>query len=113
MMPFLRVLFLLLLVTGCAVLLAACAGNAPTFVAPAQRPVANVDKPWPHNHFLTLAYHDVQDANPDQRFLSVRTDLLVAQLEWLHENGYQPVSVDQILAAKRRSEEHTSELQSL
>ena len=52
-------------------------------------------------HFLTLAYHDVEDEDPDQGFLSVRTDRLVDQLNWLRENGYQAVSVDQILAARQ------------
>ena len=52
-------------------------------------------------HFLTLAYHDVEDEDPDQGFLSVRTDRLVDQLNWLRGNGYQAVSVDQILAARQ------------
>jgi len=48
----------------------------------------------------TIAWHDVEDANPDQTFVSVTSGQLVEQLNWLHENGYQPVSVDQILAAR-------------
>ena len=83
------------------VLLAACAREIPTFIPPAARPVANVDKPWPASHLLTLAYHDIEDTKPDQLFVAVRTDLFVAQMAWLHDNGYQPVSVDQILAAHR------------
>ena len=35
------------------------------------------------------------------RAFSVRTDRLVDQLNWLRENGYQAVSVDQILAARQ------------
>lgn len=91
----------LLLLAFSVVLLAGCARDIPTFVPPAERPVANVDKPWPANHLITLAYHDVEDTDPDQRFLAVRTDLLVAQLNWLHDNGYHAVSVDQILAASQ------------
>ncbi|CAM5218649.1 Biofilm PGA synthesis lipoprotein PgaB OS=Castellaniella defragrans OX=75697 GN=HNR28_002558 PE=4 SV=1 [Castellaniella defragrans] len=90
---------LLLACCGLA-LLAACAKDIPTFVPPAERPVARADQPWPENHLLTLAYHDVEDSQPDQRFLAVRTDLLVSQWEWLRDHGYQPVSVDQILAAR-------------
>ena len=60
-----------------------------------------IDQPWVQGHFLTLAYHDVEDEDPDQGFLSVRTDRLVDQLNWLRENGYQAVSVDQILAARQ------------
>ena len=89
---------LLLLAT---LLLGACAKDIPVYVAPAERPVAPVDQPWVQGHFLTLAYHDVEDEDPDQGFLSVRTDRLVDQLNWLRENGYQAVSVDQILAARQ------------
>lgn len=92
-----RLRFLLLLC--CVALLAACAQDAPAFVPPSERPVASIDEPWPTNHLLTLAYHDIEDADPDQRFLSVRTDDLVAHMQWLHDNGYQPVSIDQILTA--------------
>jgi biofilm PGA synthesis lipoprotein PgaB len=90
-----RLLFLACLLT----LLAGCARDIPAFTPPDERPVASVDRPWPANHVLALAYHDVEDSDPDQRFLAVRTDQLVAQLEWLRNNGYQAVSVDQILAA--------------
>ncbi|MBV6271516.1 poly-beta-1,6-N-acetyl-D-glucosamine N-deacetylase PgaB [Alcaligenaceae bacterium CGII-47] len=91
-----RLQFLLLC---CIALLAGCATNEPAFVPPAERPVSRVDEPWPANHFLALAYHDIEDTDPDQRFLSVRTDLFVAQMQWLRDNGYQSVSVDQILSA--------------
>jgi len=92
------VLRLLLLSFGLS-LLAGCAQDIPRFTPPADRPVADTDRPWPPNHVLALAYHDVEDNDPDQRFLAVRTDLLVAQLQWLRDNGYQAVSVDRILAA--------------
>ena len=82
-------------------LLTACAKDIPVYVPPDQRPVAAQDTPWPDNHFLALAYHDVEDQDPDQGFLSVRTDRLIEQLTWLRENGYQAVSVDQILAARQ------------
>jgi biofilm PGA synthesis lipoprotein PgaB len=90
-----------ILLCCCLALLAGCARDIPAFVPPAQRPVAHVNQPWPHNRVLALAYHDVEDSDPDQRYLAVRTDLLVAQLQWLRDNGYQAVSVDQILAAHR------------
>lgn len=84
-------------------LLACCQGafgaSAVKFVAPADRPQTQVEQPWPLNGFVTLAYHDVQDADADQRYLAVRTANLVEQFAWLRENDYHPVSVDQILAA--------------
>lgn len=84
-----------------ALLLGACSQPAADFVTPAQRPVPNNEAPWPKNHVLGIAYHDIQDRNPDQRVVAVRTDRLLQQLAWLRENDYRPVTVDQILAARR------------
>ncbi|MEN4919500.1 poly-beta-1,6-N-acetyl-D-glucosamine N-deacetylase PgaB [Achromobacter spanius] len=82
-------------------LLTACAKDIPVYTPPAERPVAAAEKPWIKGQFLALAYHDVEDDDPDQAFLSVRTDKLAEQLAWLRANGYQAVSVDQILAARQ------------
>jgi len=87
----------------CALLLlAACThhGSPPRYVPPGERPVAVTDAPWQPGQFLAIAYHEVEDRQADQTFLSVRSDQLVEQLNWLHENGYQAVSIDQILAAR-------------
>lgn len=84
-----------------ALLLSACSQPAADFVAPAQRPLPNNEAPWPKNHVLGIAYHDIEDRNPDQRVVAVRTDRMLQQLAWLRENGYKPVTVDQILAARR------------
>lgn len=81
--------------------LTACAKDIPVFTPPAERPVAPAEQAWKPDQFLALAYHDVEDDDPDQGFLSVRTDRLVDQLAWLRANGYQAVSVDQILAARQ------------
>lgn len=81
--------------------LTACAKDIPVYTPPAERPVAAADRPWVNGQFLALAYHDVEDDDPDQAFLSVRTDRLAEQLAWLRANGYQAVSVDQILAARQ------------
>jgi biofilm PGA synthesis lipoprotein PgaB len=50
--------------------------------------------------FVALAYHNVEDADPDQTFLGITTDRFVSQLSWLQRSGYQPVTVDAILAAR-------------
>ncbi|MFJ2485106.1 poly-beta-1,6-N-acetyl-D-glucosamine N-deacetylase PgaB [Pseudomonas sp. NPDC087639] len=90
--------FILLL----GVLLAsACAQQAPAFTPPSERPVAASEKPWPKNHVLGIAYHDVEDRDPDQAVVAVRTERLIEQLAWLRENGYKPVTVDQIMAARK------------
>lgn len=86
------------LLMACAIL-TGCAKDIPLFTPPDQRPLAAVERPW-SDGLLTLAYHDVEDTSPDQSFLSVRTDHLVEQLTWLRLNGYQPVSVDQVVAAR-------------
>lgn len=98
-MPLNLIRLRLFMLLCCAALLMGCAQDRPAFVPPAERPVGQVDQPWPTNHLLTLAYHDVEDDDPNQQFLSVQTDQLIAHLQWLRDNGYQAVSIDQILAA--------------
>lgn len=84
--------------------LAGCAKDIPLYVPPEQRPVALQEQAWPSNRYLALAYHAVQDNQADQTFLAVRTDQLLAQLSWLRNQGYQAVSVQQILDAQRGSQ---------
>lgn len=60
---------------------------------------------WPglafaNNSFVSVCYHDVADKDPDQTYLAVSTAKLVQQLNWMRENGYHPVSVDQLVTAK-------------
>ncbi|MFI4988042.1 MAG: poly-beta-1,6-N-acetyl-D-glucosamine N-deacetylase PgaB, partial [Alphaproteobacteria bacterium] len=50
--------------------------------------------------FLAICYHAVEDKEPDQRYNAVSTAKLVQQFSWLARNGYHPVSVDQLLAAR-------------
>lgn len=51
--------------------------------------------------FLVLCYHDVvKDVRAEPDPDAVDIDQLVAQFEWLKENGYHPVAVDDILAAQ-------------
>ncbi|TLV23419.1 poly-beta-1,6-N-acetyl-D-glucosamine N-deacetylase PgaB [Klebsiella indica] len=70
-----------------------------TFLAPKERPQLEMNKPWPKNKFLVLAYHDVEDGPADQRYLAVRTSALNDQISWLLHNGYHAVSVQDILDA--------------
>lgn len=64
-----------------------------------ERTPLTADHQWPKNSFLVLGYHDVEDGAADQRYLSVRTSALSDQMAWLRDNGYQPISVQQILDA--------------
>jgi biofilm PGA synthesis lipoprotein PgaB len=83
-----------------AVSSAALAKDIPRFVPPKERASMKTERLRDGTHFLSLSYHNVEDDDPDQTFLGVRTDRLIAQLTWLREHGYQAVSVDQILAAR-------------
>lgn len=94
-----RCLFVALMLSVQFLTLTACANEDVVFVPPVERPENKSDHDWPLNQVLALAYHDIEDADPDQAFVSVRTDHLLDQLSWLRENGYQPVSIDQILDA--------------
>ena len=67
--------------------------------SPGERTPLTADHQWPKNSFLVLGYHDVEDGAADQRYLSVRTSALSDQMAWLRDNGYQPISVQQILDA--------------
>src|SRR6185503_13397228 len=52
--------------------------------------------------FIVLCYHEVRDDvrdYPDP--YAVDADALVRQFAWLKGNGYQPVSLEEILAARR------------
>jgi biofilm PGA synthesis lipoprotein PgaB len=57
--------------------------------------------------YQVIAYHDVRDDvagdyDPDQ--FAVSTGHLIAHFRWLRDAGFQPVSVDQILAAEAGGE---------
>jgi len=91
---------MLVLVTALLLPAHARSRDIPQYVPPAERPRLPSEKPWHQGQFLALAWHDVEDIEPDQRFLSVRSDHLVEQLYWLYENGYTAVSIDQILDAR-------------
>jgi len=82
------------------IMITAC-GNpqAPRYVSPADRAPLTADHAWPKNSFLVIGYHDVEDGAADQRYLAVRTSALSEQVAWLRDNGYHPVSVQQILDA--------------
>ncbi|MEH0887979.1 poly-beta-1,6-N-acetyl-D-glucosamine N-deacetylase PgaB [Enterobacter sp. UNJFSC 003] len=88
-----------LIVIGWLCLSASVCAQALSFISPAERPQLEANKPWPKNHFLVLAYHDVEDDAADQRYLSVRTSALNEQISWLVHNGYHAVSVQDILDA--------------
>lgn len=82
------------------ILITACGdAQTPRYISPADRAPLTADNAWPKNSFLVIGYHDVEDDGADQRYLSVRTSALSDQMAWLRDNGYHPVSVQQILDA--------------
>src|SRR3546814_3825453 len=76
----------------CALLfLGGCAKDIPAFAPPSERSMHNSQYPWKENTFLSLAYHDVEDTDPDQTYVSVSTEHLIEQFAWLREHGYQQI----------------------
>lgn len=67
------------------------------FAAPLPKAQATDSAP---RSFIALSYHNVEDSNPDQSFIGITTANLVEQLSWLQRNGYVPVSIDDLLAAR-------------
>ena len=50
--------------------------------------------------FMALSYHEILTDNEPATPTAVRASDLARQFAWLQANGYHPVSVDQILAAR-------------
>ncbi len=53
--------------------------------------------------FITLSYHDVSDdaaLSGTSSIMFIKSAELVSQFAWLREQGYQPVSMEQIIAAR-------------
>ena len=66
--------------------------------------LAALPRPSPANDFQVIAYHDVRDnvremVDIDQYAISTRH--LIDHFTWLRVNGFIPVSIDDILAARR------------
>ncbi len=58
----------------------------------------------PHGDFLALCYHDVQDFVHDHYeadSMAISSRNLMAHFAWMKENGYNPISIDQLLAARK------------
>lgn len=88
-----------ILIVGWILITACGSAQSPRYVSPADRVPLTADHAWPKNSFLVIGYHDVEDGAADQRYLAVRTSALSDQIAWLRDNGYQPISVQQILDA--------------
>ncbi|GEM_PF-3153973 len=52
------------------------------------------------NRFHVLCYHNVTDTITDPSTPSITTDQLISHFKWLKQNGYNVITVDDILAAK-------------
>ncbi|GDI84591.1 poly-beta-1,6-N-acetyl-D-glucosamine N-deacetylase outer membrane export lipoprotein [Escherichia coli] len=79
--------YLLMLVS--IIMLTACISQSRTsFIPPQDRESLLAEQPWPHNGFVAISWHNVEDEAADQRFMSVRTSALREQFAWLRENGF-------------------------
>ena len=52
--------------------------------------------------FLVLCYHDVADAANDPDGMTISANTLLQHFSWLKEKGYKAISIDDLLAAKRK-----------
>lgn len=76
--------YLLMLVS--IIMLTACISQSRTsFIPPQDRESLLAEQPWPHNGFVAISWHNVEDEAADQRFMSVRTSALREQFAWLRE----------------------------
>ncbi len=53
------------------------------------------------NEFIAIAYHDVVKTRAELASDAVTVDHLIDQFEWLLANNYHPISIDDLLAAKK------------
>jgi biofilm PGA synthesis lipoprotein PgaB len=51
--------------------------------------------------FISLSYHDCKELNSQSFVDTITSDEIAKQLQWLKENNYHPVSLDDILAAQK------------
>jgi peptidoglycan/xylan/chitin deacetylase (PgdA/CDA1 family) len=63
--------------------------------------LADVSAPAADVDFTVLAYHDVVDSPSELTYDAVTVRNLAMQFDWLQENGYRVVSLDDVLAAQR------------
>ena len=62
--------YLLMLVS--IIMLTACISQSRTsFIPPQDRESLLAEQPWPHNGFVAISWHNVEDEAADQRFMSV------------------------------------------
>lgn len=54
-----------------------------------------------NDRFLVLCYHNIEDNPKDPDLMSISTAKFLQQLNWLSNHGYKPISVDDLLAAKK------------
>ena len=52
------------------------------------------------DRFVAIAYHDVVKTRAELASDAITVDHLIEQFEWLLTNGYHPVSIDDLLAAR-------------
>lgn len=51
--------------------------------------------------FITLCYHNTMDSVNDPEGMTITTQRLIEHFSWLKNHGYQPISVDDLLAANK------------
>lgn len=63
--------------------------------------VRAADASLSRGEFTAIAYRSVEDRDPDERFGALETAKLAEEFDWLRAHEYQPVSIDDLIAAGR------------
>ncbi len=66
---------------------------------------AGVDNKSEKNTFKVLCYHNVVDKITDTKVMSITTDQLIEQFKWLKANGYNIITIDDIIKAKNNEKD--------
>jgi biofilm PGA synthesis lipoprotein PgaB len=56
---------------------------------------------YANSRFIVLCYHNIQDYPRDPDIMNLSTAKFLQQLNWLSANGYHPISIDDLIAAKK------------
>jgi len=51
--------------------------------------------------FIVLCYHNITDNPQDPDIMSISTAKFIQQLHWLHDHGYHPISIDDLIEASK------------
>ena len=54
-----------------------------------------------NDRIVVLCYHNIEDHPKDKEIMNLDTDTFIRQMSWLKAHNYHPISIDDLIAAKR------------